>query len=295
MATSDIYWKANPGRPGAWEVAGLRWLAEAPGGAPVVSVHKHDARGLGIDRVEPMTPTRAMAEDFGRKLAATHAAGAPHFGFSPTGESGFQGPNNNLLELPLKPSESWGEFYADVCLSPLVARVFGGASTAGASAVGTSAAETLAASASQSAPGAGAGSATADVPAEVTRLLEALRAGQLDDDTPPARIHGDLWAGNVLWGKVASRNKEGAILIDPSAHGGHPRADLAALRIFGAPHLSSIEGAYFEASPHVDVWGTGAQSVDLHQQHLLWLHAAVFGGGYIGEAVASAGRVAREL
>lgn len=264
MAISDIYWKNNPGRPGAWEVAGLRWLAEAPGGAPVVSVHEHDARGLGIDRVEPMTPTRAMAEDFGRKLAATHAAGAPHFGFSPTGEAGFQGPNDNLLELPLKPSESWGEFYADVCLSLLVARVFGGATAA-------------------------------DIPAEVSRLLEALRAGRLDDGTPPARIHGDLWAGNVLWGKVASRNKEGGILIDPSAHGGHPRADLAALRLFGAPHLSSIEGAYFEASPHVDGWGTGAQSVDLHQQHLLWLHAAVFGGSYIGEAVAGAGRVVREL
>lgn len=268
----------------------MRWLAEAPGGASVVSVYEHDRRGLGIDRVEPMTPTRAMAEDFGRKLAATHAAGAPHFGFSPTGEPGFQGPNDNLLELPLKSYETWGEFYADVCLSPLVARVFGGTS-----AVGTSAAVTLAASASQSAPRAGAGSATADVPAEVTRLLEALRAGQLDDGTPPARIHGDLWAGNVLWGKVASRNKEGGILIDPSAHGGHPRADLAALRLFGAPHLSSIEGAYFEASPHVDGWGTGAQSVDLHQQHLLWLHAAVFGGSYIGEAVAGAGRVVREL
>lgn len=288
MAVSDIYWKANPGRPGAWEVAGLRWLAEAPGGAPVVAVHEHDARGFGIDRVEPMTPTRAMAEDFGRKLAATHAAGAPHFGFSPTGEPGFQGPNDNLLELPLQPSESWGSFYAEVCLRPLVARVFGGTS-----AVGTSAAETLAASASQSSPGAGAGSATADVPAEVTQLLEALRAGRLDDGTPPARIHGDLWAGNVLWGKAASRNKEGGILIDPSAHGGHPRADLAALRLFGAPHLDSIEGAYWEASPRVRGWATGAQSIDLHQQHLLWLHAAVFGGGYVGEAVAGARRVLR--
>lgn len=273
----------------------MRWLAEAPGGASVVSVYEHDRRGLGIDRVEPMTPTRAMAEDFGRKLAATHAAGAPHFGFSPTGEPGFQGPNDNLLELPLKPYENWGEFYADVCLSPLVARVFGGTSAVGSLAAGTSSAGTAASGASQSAPGAGAGSAGADVPAEVTRLLEVLRAGQLDDGIPPARIHGDLWAGNVLWGKVASRNKEGAILIDPSAHGGHPRADLAALRLFGAPHLSSIEGAYFEASPHVDGWGTGAQSVDLHQQHLLWLHAAVFGGGYIGEAVAGAGRVVREL
>ena len=287
MAVSDIYWKANPGRPGAWEVAGLRWLAEAPGGASVVSVYEHDRRGLGIDRVEPMTPTRAMAEDFGRRLAATHAAGAPHFGFSPTGEPGFQGPNDNLLELPLNPSESWGEFYADVCLYPLVARVFGGAFAVGTVATDTSAGDTGARVAQAS--------AIADVPAEVTRLLEALRAGQLDDGTPPARIHGDLWAGNVLWGKVASRNKEGAILIDPSAHGGHPRADLAALRLFGAPHLSSIEGAYFEAAPHVDGWGRDAQSVDLHQQHLLWLHAAVFGGGYIREAVAGAERVVREL
>ncbi|WP_293819376.1 fructosamine kinase family protein [uncultured Corynebacterium sp.] len=276
MATSGIYWKANPGRPGAWEVAGLRWLAEGPGGAPVVAVHEHDARGLGIDRVEPMTPTRAMAEDFGRRLAATHAPGAPHFGFSPTGECGFQGPNDHLLELPLKPYETWGEFYADVCLSPLVARVFG-------------------ASAGDAGVLAGSANTDADIPAEVTRLLEVLRAGQLDDGIPPARIHGDLWAGNVLWGKVASTNKEGAILIDPSAHGGHPRADLAALRLFGAPHLSSIEGAYFEASPHVDGWGTGAQSVELHQQHLLWLHAAVFGGGYVGEAVAGAGSIVRTL
>lgn len=287
MAVSDIFWKSNPGRPGSWEAAGLRWLAEAPGGASVVSVYEHDRRGLGIDRVEPMTPTRAMAEDFGRKLAATHAAGAPHFGFSPTGEPGFQGPNDNLLELPLNPSESWGEFYADVCLSPLVARVFGGAFAVGTVATDTSAGDTGARVAQAS--------AIADVPAEVTRLLEALRAGQLDDGTPPARIHGDLWAGNVLWGKAASRNKEGAILIDPSAHGGHPRADLAALRLFGAPHLSSIEGAYFEAAPHVDGWGRDAQSVDLHQQHLLWLHAAVFGGGYIREAVAGAERVVREL
>ena len=264
MATSDIYWKDNPGRPGAWEVAGLRWLADAPGGVPVVTVHEHNERGLGIDCVSSMTPTRAMAEDFGRKLALTHAAGAPHFGYSPTGESGFQGPNDNLLELPLKPYENWGEFYANVCLAPLIERVFDNA------------------------------------PAEVTQLLESLRAGQLDDGTPPARIHGDLWAGNVLWGKVASTNRTGGILIDPSAHGGHPRADLAALRLFGAPHLSCIEGAYFETASEQGVlgadepgWGTGSRSVDLHQQHLLWLHAAVFGGGYVGEATASASRVIR--
>ena len=47
---------------------------------------------------------------------------------------------------------------------------------------------------------------------------------------PPARLHGDLWSGNVLW------DREGrAWLIDPAAYGGHREVDLAMLQLFGSP------------------------------------------------------------
>ena len=32
-----------------------------------------------------------------------------------------------------------------------------------------------------------------------TGSAERLRDGEFDDDQPPARIHGDLWAGNVVF------------------------------------------------------------------------------------------------
>ena len=48
-----------------------------------------------------------------------------------------------------------------------------------------------------------------------------------DDGSAPARLHGDLWAGNLLW------TADGGVLIDPAAHGGHRETDLAMLALFG--------------------------------------------------------------
>ena len=47
---------------------------------------------------------------------------------------------------------------------------------------------------------------------------------------PPARLHGDLWSGNVM---ADAHGRPW--LIDPSAYGGHREIDLAMLRLFGAP------------------------------------------------------------
>ena len=60
---------------------------------------------------------------------------------------------------------------------------------------------------------------------------------------PPARLHGDLWSGNVMAGADG-----GAWLVDPVAYGGHREVDLAMLRLFGAPS-PRVLAAYAEAAP----------------------------------------------
>jgi fructosamine-3-kinase len=98
---------------------------------------------------------------------------------------------------------------------------------------------------------------------------------------PPARIHGDLWSGNLLWGA------DGAVwLIDAaSAHGGHRETDLAMLQLFGAPQLPVILEAYQSVTPLATGW---QQRVPLHQLHPLLVHVVLFGGGYVGRLAAAA-------
>lgn len=103
--------------------------------------------------------------------------------------------------------------------------------------------------------------------------------GQVEVPTePPARLHGDLWSGNVLWSAAGP-----AYLVDPAAHGGHRETDLAMLALFGLPHLDRLMAAYDEAAPLGQGW---QDRVGLHQLHPLVVHAAMFGGGYGARAAA---------
>ncbi|MEV0346325.1 fructosamine kinase family protein [Nonomuraea sp. NPDC050680] len=99
---------------------------------------------------------------------------------------------------------------------------------------------------------------------------------------PPARIHGDLWSGNVLWSDGRG------VLIDPAAHGGHRETDLAMLALFGAPYLDRILGAYQEETPLADGW---RERVPLHQLHPLLVHVVLFGGTYRDSLLAAVARV----
>jgi fructosamine-3-kinase len=99
-------------------------------------------------------------------------------------------------------------------------------------------------------------------------------------DEPAARIHGDLWSGNLLWAADGR-----CWLIDPAAHGGHRETDLAMLALFGVPHLDRIIAAYDEAWPLADGW---RERIGIHQLNPLLVHAVLFGGGYAGRAAAIA-------
>ena len=250
----------------AWEAAGLAWLGEAAaaGGAAVVGVRGVGERHITLDRIEPAHPTATAAEELGRALAVTHAAGADAFGSGPPGwhGDGFIGRQG----LTIKEFGRWGEFYATTRLLPYAAAAQrqGTLSPAGARLV--------------------------------DRVCERLVAGEFDDDRPPARIHGDLWGGNVLYtsgdspGPSPGPSKRcSALLIDPAAHGGHGQTDLAMLDLFGTPHLERVQQAYAEAAELPADW---RDRTGLHQLHPLLVHAVTHGPSYGQEAEVVARRYA---
>jgi fructosamine-3-kinase len=223
------------------EARGLTWLAEA-GGAAVPRLLGSAEDCLIVEWVEPGHPAAEAAEALGRGLAETHRAGAEAFGAQ---EDGFIG----TLPLPNKAADSWPEFYATRRVLPYLkaARDRDSVSEGDAAAV-----------------------------EHAMRRIDELAGPQ----EPPARIHGDLWSGNVLWGSDGT-----AWLIDPAAHGGHRETDLAMLALFGAPHLQRLLDAYAEAAPLADGW---RERVPLHQLHPLLVHAVLFGGGYGARAAQAA-------
>jgi fructosamine-3-kinase len=145
---------------------------------------------------------------------------------------------------PNEPAGSWAEFYAERRLRPL-ARL-----------------------------AAHSGALPEDVLGALERVADRIEqiAGA---EEPPARLHGDLWAGNRLVDR-AGRNW----LIDPAAFGGHREFDLAMMRLFGGFSDRAYD-AYAEAYPLTEGW---RERVPLHQIAPLVVHAIKFGGSYVGAA-----------
>jgi len=192
---------------------------------------------LVLEWVDESGGRPATDDAFGRELAALHRTGAPCFGREDRRSTGSRG-------LPNEPCATWAEFYATQRLRPLAAL----ARRDGA------------------------------LPAGALAGLERL-AGRLQevggDPEPPARLHGDLWAGNRL---VDRRGH--SWLIDPAAHGGHREFDLAMMRLFGGFGPDCF-AAYERAHPLAEGW---EDRVALHQIAPLVVHAIKFGGGYVATA-----------
>lgn len=237
MAEGFVKHGSAPGAAAA-EAAYLRWLREGSDAVVEVFSLDEDANTLTIERVESARPTREAAVAAGRELAAIHAMGASAFG-APA--DGWEGPNFiGTQEQACVPKDRWAEFYVSQRVMPFAqdAVRVGNLRESGL--------ET------------------------VRRACDSLIAE--DEEAPLARIHGDLWAGNLLF------SPEGPRFIDPAAHGGHPLTDIAMLELFGAPHFDDIVEGYLGAGGSLgDDW---QRRIPIHQLHPLAVHAKTHGPSY---------------
>ena len=226
------------------EARGLSWLAEprALRIPRVLAVSREDAPHpfLVLEYLEPAPRVRDFDERLGRGLAALHRSGPAAFGLD------F---DNFIGRLPQsnRAHATWAEFYRDERLVPQLE---------------------LARNARRAT-------------ARMERGFEALFAKLAElvaPEEPPARLHGDLWGGNL---HVDDRGEPA--LIDPAPYGGHREVDLAMMRLFGG-FGSRTFAAYDEAYPLAE---GHEERVPLYQLYFLMVHVNLFGGSY-GASVESA-------
>jgi fructosamine-3-kinase len=237
-----VFAKTHPAAPAHFfttEAAGLSWLREAAAVAvpEVLAVSDEPPNHLVLEWIDEGPPRQETERELGDGLARLHRTGAPSFGRQDRRTTGSRG-------LPNEPTAGWPQFYATNRLLPL-ARL---------------------ARDSHALP-----AATIDALERLAARLAEFGAA----DEPPARLHGDLWAGNRL---VDASGR--SWLIDPAAHGGHREFDLAMMRLFGGFGAACFE-AYEEVHPLADGW---PDRVALHQIAPLVVHAIKFGGGYVQAA-----------
>ncbi len=236
------------------EAAGLRWLAEAEG-LPVPGVlavlDDDSCPGLMLEWLEAGRSLSGEGwQELGRGLAAVHLAGAEFHGQRPGGASVLDlRLGDALLVAPCegRRQQGFAELYA-TRIEALAAQALSG------------------------------GGLDREGAAAISRL-----AGQIEHfagpPVPPARLHGDLWSGNVM-ADLTGR----PWLIDPAPYGGHPEVDLAMLDLFGSPPPGFI-AAYGEVAPLPD---GAAERTRLWQIQPLLVHAVLFGGHYGASAARAA-------
>ena len=232
----------------AAEARGVGWLAEA--GAlripkvVAVTAPEDPHQFLVLELVATGAPAREFDEKLGRGLAALHRRGAPGFGLDHDNFIGWL-PQANAA------AGSWPEFYRARRLEAQLRRA------------------------------ADQGRASSRMRQGFDRLFGVLEelCGPAE---PPARLHGDLWGGNLL-----CDDRGGPCLIDPAVYGGHREIDLAMMRLFGG-FGARVFDAYDEAWPLAD---GHRERVSLYQLYPLMVHVNLFGGSYIGSVEAALERL----
>jgi protein-ribulosamine 3-kinase len=218
------------------EARGLAWLAEA------AAIRLPEVLGVGgaeeppylaLELVQAGARRPGFDEELGRSLAALHRFGAPRFGLDH---------DNFIGSLPQsnRPASRWVDFFRTERLGPKLALAVR------------------------------SGRADAAMQRGFERLFARL-SELAGPEEPPARLHGDLWAGNLHVDATGA-----PCLIDPAAYAGHREMDLAMMRLFGG-YAERTFTAYAEAFP----LAPGVEErVELHQLYPLMVHVNLFGGGY---------------
>lgn len=207
------------------------------GGIAVPQVIAAGDHFLALEWLEVGPRGRGFDEALGRGLAELHRRGAPAFGLDGTSYLATL-PQDNTLE------HDGPTFWIERRIRPLCEQ---------AHELG----------------------AMPDVHARLDALLA--KRDRFGPPEPPARLHGDLWWGNVM--SIAA----GPVIIDPAVYGGHREVDLAMLALFGGVSPALI-AAYESVTPLATGWRA---RVALWQLYPLAAHAVLFGGGY-GAQVAHA-------
>jgi fructosamine-3-kinase len=225
------------------EAEGLAWLSEtATVRVPRVLAVRDDAelahRFLVLEWIESAPPAPDHDERLGRALADLHRFPCAGFGADADNYVGAL-PQANAA------TATWAEFYGARRIEPLVRHAVDGGR----------------------------------LPLDATRWTASVLA-RLPELTgppePPARLHGDLWAGNAM------RDEHGRpVLVDPAVYGGHREVDLAMMRLFGG-FGPAVFAAYEDAHPLAP---GHAGRVGLYQLYPLLVHTLLFGGSY-GRAAA---------
>jgi len=222
------------------EARGLAFLSEpdalrVPNVLAVSSANPGAPAFLVLEYLESAPRVPAFDEQLGRGLARLHRSGTNTFGL---------GYDNFIGRLPQsnRPRGTWAEFYREERLVPQFRRA------------------------------ADSGFATARMRRGLDRLFSRMEE-HVGPSEPPARLHGDLWGGNL---HVGDRGEP--CLIDPAAYNGHREVDLAMMRLFGGFSPRTF-AAYEEAFPLSE--GHEAR-VPLYQLYPLLVHVNLFGGSYTG-------------
>jgi fructosamine-3-kinase len=237
----DIFVKTHAHAPQGMftsEARGLQWLAE-PRALRVPHVlavsDASEAPFLALEHIRSSARAPDFDERLGRGLATLHRAHPQGFGLDH---------DNFIGSLPQcnTPTATWCEFYASRRLEPQIRRA------------------------------ADAGLVTAHMRAGLDRVLAHLD-GWMGSEEPAARLHGDLWGGNL---HVDERGEP--CLIDPAAYGGHREVDLAMMRLFGG-FSTQVFDSYAESYPLAPGHD---ERLPLYQLYPLLVHVNLFGRSYVG-------------
>jgi fructosamine-3-kinase len=226
------------------EARGLAWLGEARAlrvpEVLAVSADSDETSFLVLEHLQPGRRRTDFDERLGRGLAELHRAGPLELGLD---HDNFIG----SLRQSNRGRATWAEFF---CHERLGAQLE-------------------------------LRNAKRLLPTSVRRSFDRLIENIDEHVGPPeptARLHGDLWGGNL---HIAPDGEP--VLIDPAVYGGHREMDLAMMRLFGGFN-ARVFAAYQESHP---LTAGHEERVSLWQLYPLLVHVNLFGASYV-EPVARA-------